>query len=639
MLVVPHNSAMNLRQYICALALFVCAFAVQAHDFVTERAWVEDPTGQLTLAEVKQQPQTPLNGTIFTQGFSQSVFWFRIRITPDAAAPAKPDDKLIIRIRPPLQDQIWLYDPLAPQDQVKATGDYFDWMDDEYRSLNLNLVVPVGQRPRDIWLKLKTNQSTMTAIEVLTESEVRAIDRRQEMLTMLYIAVLVICFGWGVLTWINQRDSLVALYVWREFVAIVYALVILGYARVFNAGWLDGVQLDAVSNVCTWVFVAIVIWFDSCLLAEFKPNRWLLKLLTGLTLALPLEVVAVLLGKIHIAVLINAVVVPPALILALLCALSTRAWSDAAGAPEADKPLLPKWLLVSVYGALLITVLLNRLPVMGLMNAEESSFYTNLIYPILTSLTLMVLVQTRLYRLTKRQQESQRKLELAEIEALQERAQRVEQSNFLKMLAHEMKTPLSVVRMAVGSAKLAPATNSMIDRAITDMNSVIERLLEVERLQDRQISLSRTDFDLIALLHKTITALPGGEVRIKSLAPPVLLMNNDMRLVQVVLSNLLDNALKYSPPDAPVQVDVVADNEVIHITVENPIGTAGVPDPTHVFDKYYRAPRAYERTGSGLGLYLVQTLVAMMGGQVAYDSNDDKVVFSMTLPFGMQESF
>ena len=108
---------MNLRQYICALALFVCAFAVHAHDFVTERTWVEDPTDTMTLAEVQQMPQTALYSPVFTQGFSQSAFWFRIRITPDPDVSAKPDDKLIIRIRPPFQDQIWLYDPLLRLDE------------------------------------------------------------------------------------------------------------------------------------------------------------------------------------------------------------------------------------------------------------------------------------------------------------------------------------------------------------------------------------------------------------------------------------------------------------------------------------------------------------------------------------------
>lgn len=631
MLVVPHNSAMNLRQYICALALFVCAFAVHAHDFVTERTWVEDPTDTMTLAEVQQMPQTALYSPVFTQGFSQSAFWFRIRITPDPDVSAKPDDKLIIRIRPPFQDQIWLYDPLAPQDQVKTTGDYYDWMNDEYRSLNLNLVVPAGQHPRDIWLKLKTNQSTMTSIEVMSESEVRAMDRRQEMLTMLYLAVLVICFGWGVLAWINQRDSLVALYVCREFFAIIYALVILGYVRVFCSGWLSGEQLDTLTNVCVWLFVAVVIWFDTRLLAEFKPNRLLLQLLKLLMFALPLELAALILGKISSGILLNSMIVPPALFLAFLCALSTTAWAESAGAPPDKKPLISKYFLVFVYGVLLVVVLLNRLPSMGVISAQENSLYINLVYPMLTSLALMILVQTQLYRVAKRQQESQRRLELAEVEAIQERSQRVEQSNFLKMLAHEMKTPLSVVRMAVGTENPNPRVNEMADRAVQDMNNIIERLVEVEKLRDKQLSVQAERFDLVDIFHNIQAVQLAGD-RLLVQMPQALIMKSDQQFVQIILSNLIENALKYGASDAPVHISIREQAARVFILVSNPIGSAGAPAAANVFDKYYRAPGAYERTGSGLGLYLTHALVGVLGGQIRYDECKGVVSFELWVP-------
>ena len=622
---------MNLWQAICALILLVCSFAAQGHDFVTERAWVEDPTGSMTISEVQQMPQSPLYGSVFTQGFSQSAFWFRIRITPDIAVPAKSDDKLVIRIRPPFQDQIWLYDPLAPQDQVKTTGDYYDWMDDDYRSLNLNFVVPVGDQPRDIWLKLKTNQSTMTAIEVLRESEARAIDRRQEMFTMLYLAVLVICMGWGALAWVNQRDGLVGLYVCREAFAILYALVILGYIRIFTSGWLAGTQLDMLSNVCIWVFVTIAIWFDARLLAEFKPNRLLLQLFKSLVWALPLELCALLLGKVHLSVLLNTMVVPPALFLSFLCALSSQAWTESANASEAKKPLIPKFFLVFMYGSLLVLVLLNRLPSMGVMIAQENSFYINLIYPMLTSVYLMILVQARLYRLAQRQQESQRKLALAELEAEKERAQRIEQSNFLKMLAHEMKTPLSVVRMAVGADQPSARITDMADRAVKDMNGIIERLLEVEKLSDRELSIKRASFDLLEMVQQLKAGLPAAN-RVQIEAPTGLLMETDASFVQIILSNLIDNALKYGAADQPIRIQISAQQDVARIQVSNPIGSAGAPDPERVFDKYYRAPRAHESTGSGLGLYLTRALVDLLGGRIHYTHDAGFIFFSVTLP-------
>ena len=302
--------------------------------------------------------------------------------------------------------------------------------------------------------------------------------------------------------------------------------------------------------------------------------------------------------------------------------------------------MFSKAFLVGVYVLVVVITLVNRLPAMGMIvPPQEGALYLNLLYALLSSICMMALIQIRAYRLGKRQQETQHRTELAQREAESERARRVEQSNFLKMLAHEMKTPLSVVRMAAGNANLPPATGNLIDRAVSDMNGVIERLLEVERLHDQQITLQRSTFDLIELINRTIAALPGGVLRIHTDMPATQSVDSDLRLVQVVLSNLLDNALKYSPADAPVHLNVtvqlgatVEQAQQIRIDVESLIGSAGAPDPERVFEKYYRAARAHERTGSGLGLYLVRTLVEMLGGQVTYAASGDHVRFEVMLP-------
>ena len=75
-------------------------------------------------------------------------------------------------------------------------------------------------------------------------------------------------------------------------------------------------------------------------------------------------------------------------------------------------------------------------------------------------------------------------------------------------------------------------------------------------------------------------------------------------------------------------------NDVPHarIAVENRVGEVGFPDSQRVFEKYYRAPHAHSRTGSGLGLYLVKQLVESLGGKVGYRALPDSVVFLLTLP-------
>lgn len=619
------------RSLLLGLLLLVTVSLAWASGFVTERAWVEDPTGQMTLAEAQRAPETPFDNKYFTQGFSQSTFWLRLHIDPAAITKPLASNRLIIRIRPPIQDQIQLFDPLHKDDEARLTGDYFDWETDEYQSLNLNYVIPVGQAPRDVWLRLRTNQSTLTVIEVMTVDEVRAADRRQEMGAIMYLAMLVICMGWGVLSFIIQRDRLVGMYIGRELLAIIYGLVMLGYFRALTSGWLPAAWLDPISNTLICLFVTYVIWFDSQLIRQFKPNPWLYRATLSLMLALPVEWALQLMGKAHLAIMLNSYIVFAAILLVFITALSTRAWRETRNAAADQKPVISKTLLVGTYVVILIAVLFNRLPAVGLVPMQEGLLYLNLVYALVSSVMMMILVLVRAYRLNQRQQNAQKHLEMAQLEIAREQARRVEQSNFLKMLAHEMKTPLSVVRMAVGSEYPSPRINDMADRAVRDMNGIIERLLQVEKLHDDQLSIQAAPFDLIKMVYQLQAALPNAN-RLQIEAPAALRMESDARFVQIILSNLIDNAVKYSPSDSVIVLKLGQTRDAALLRIENDIGAIDAPDPNCVFDKYYRSERAQAFTGSGLGLYLVKVLADMLSGQVRCILLGQRICFELVLP-------
>jgi len=617
-------------KYLLSLIILLCALTTQANGLVIERGWVEDPGGTLTLSEIKQLQETPLTAKLFSKGYSQSAFWLRLRIDPSQIKDTSAQN-LVVRMRPPYQDQIWIFDSLAPKDKVRVTGDYYDWADDEYRSLNLNFVIPVGIEPRDIWFRIKASVSTLTFIEVLTPEEVRAADRQQEIFTTLYLSMLFVCFGWALLTRINRKDKLLSFYLVRETVVIIYGLAILGYLRVFSSGWLPPAWIDQLTNLIAFIFITTLIWFDWQLLREFKPNRWIARMHGSLVFFLPIAVVLMLMGKTNEAARLSSLVVAAYMLLAISSVVSTQAWKQARHAPPEEQPICSKAFLVLIYGLAISIALLHRLPIMGASSGNDLFFYFNLVYPLLTSITLMFLIQKRLYRLAQNQQEKSKRLALVEIEVAQERAQREEQANFLKMLAHEMKTPLSVVRMAVGGTALPNNTNAVVERAVTDMDSIIERLLQVERLEDEQIDIQLQNIDLLEMVEGVCLSLPEGE-RIRPFVYGEPSLQSDPQLVRVILSNLLENALKYSPKDSEVTITLSGDASQVSIEVENAVGSAGLPDAEHVFNKYYRAALAHQRTGSGLGLYLVQSLVNMLGGTVHYQPKSERVRFKVCMP-------
>jgi signal transduction histidine kinase len=109
------------------------------------------------------------------------------------------------------------------------------------------------------------------------------------------------------------------------------------------------------------------------------------------------------------------------------------------------------------------------------------------------------------------------------------------------------------------------------------------------------------------------------------------MMRTDKVLLKVILNNLIDNALKYSPPESKVDLSATPVGAGIAIVVENDVGHAGRPDVSKVFSKYYRSPMA-RQTGSGLGLYVIKGLSAQLGGQLNYAPASPKVRFELWLP-------
>ena len=113
-------------------------------------------------------------------------------------------------------------------------------------------------------------------------------------------------------------------------------------------------------------------------------------------------------------------------------------------------------------------------------------------------------------------------------------------------------------------------------------------------------------------------------------------MCSDLQLVSIIIANLLDNALKYSPESSEVEVHISPQSRErrsgVSLVVVNRIGPAGFPDADKVFEKYYRAKTAEGKSGSGLGLYLTAGIADLLGGSVSYRPADSRIEFELWLP-------
>lgn len=620
------------KNVLLAFWFLVASTLASAHEWVVERSWIEDPSGNMTLAQVKQAPQTPLHTRFFSQGYSQSYFWLRLHLVPAAKGDAAPEERLVVRIRPPYQNQIQIFDPLA--DHVRTTGVRYPWSTDEHQSLNYNFAIPQGQAPRDIWLRLRTDKSTFTVADVLTEREVKQEDRRQEMIFMGYMAILLLYLGWGGMSWWQTRDKLIGAYVVRETVTVFYAFAVLGYSRVFLSDIVSPQILDAVTYSAGLLFPFCVFWFDYKLLKTFKPNRWLINLLGCLLIvAFSGASVMVALGMVAMAVKLMSLFVLAAMLLVIPIALTTSDFTES-NDPNTEK-LVSKPFLVTIYGVSLLAALSHRLLLMGAPVGTDLLFYSQFFYPLLTGAFFIILLQVRAQRLLRRNQMAASRLVLVEIEAEQEKRQHQEQTNFLRMLTHELKTPLSVLRLITDSALKSHQMSAHADKAINSINGIIDRCMKVDRMTVGPQEFKAVMVDPLEVIVGYLDSA-NAAARCDLVVNSRRLLQTDPLLFKTIISNLIDNALKYAPPDTLVHIEFgeegAAQGTSYRIVIENEIGKHGAPDPAKVFEKYYRNPMAARETGSGLGLYLVKTLVERLGGHVAYKTEGNQVCFELKFP-------
>lgn len=219
-------------------------------------------------------------------------------------------------------------------------------------------------------------------------------------------------------------------------------------------------------------------------------------------------------------------------------------------------------------------------------------------------------------------------------------------STFISVISHELKTPVALIKGYAGTLRREDAVwdagtvrnaAAIIEEEADRLTQLINNLLDASRLQAGGLPLQKSDvlLDQMArrLVDKFRTQTDKHLLSVDLPAFPPL--QADAGRLEQVLSNLLDNAIKYSPRGGTVRVSgQVQPNQVI-ITVSDE--GIGIPqeEQSHVFERFYRVDDTLSRRapGSGLGLYLAKAIVEAHGGRIWVDSRPGQgAAFSFSLP-------
>ena len=220
-------------------------------------------------------------------------------------------------------------------------------------------------------------------------------------------------------------------------------------------------------------------------------------------------------------------------------------------------------------------------------------------------------------------------------------------STFISVISHELKTPVSLIKGYAGTLRREDArwdeatvreSLAVIEEESDRLNELIDNLLDASRLQAGALPLSMGDVALDDLARSTVNKFRSQAKKhqfVVDFPADFPVVEGDEARLEQVLSNLLTNAIKYSPEGGTIQVNGRVASDVVLVTViDQGIGIAPA-EQTRVFDAFYRVDDAPTRRtqGTGLGLYLAKAVVEAHGGHIWVESEPGRgAAFSFSLP-------
>lgn len=205
-------------------------------------------------------------------------------------------------------------------------------------------------------------------------------------------------------------------------------------------------------------------------------------------------------------------------------------------------------------------------------------------------------------------------------------------STFISVVSHELKTPVALIKGYVSTLRREDATwdrqivqdsLEVIEEESDRLTNLIENLLDASRLQAGALAINSSDVmvnnlsERIAERFRTQSAQHTIEVEFPDNFPVI--MGDEDRLGQV-LSNLISNAIKYSPGGGVIRIQGRTLPEQVVVCVSDQGPGIAVDDIPHIFDRFYRAVEASRTTkGAGLGLYLSRAVIEAHGGRIWVD--------------------
>ncbi len=559
-------------------------------------------------------------------GYDTDVHWFHVRLEPESGAPSR----WVLAIGTPELEEVDVWVVRADGAfQHHALGYHRPYENRPVRTRLFALPFELDATTH-IYLRVRTHNAIIVQADLWQVNAFTANETRENFYYGLYFGILLIAAALYAILGARLRDVTMAAYAGYVGSQLLFHLGTTGYLPVllenFHAEWFT----DALPRI-GWLGGAITIvlmWSSLLQLKRTHPGIHRLYLFTiVLNLGLlpfalmPFLVSAGLLLVVKLANLLNVLNFFIGLVLLL------GAWRRNRRA---------EWMIYLV--AFVIPALGTMVNTIANQGALPRNAVTSHLY--LASVLVHVLVMSYGLALRLRQLQYDKVAAEQEVTVATRRAE--EQRRFVAMLSHEFGNPLAAIDRAAQMVQikmegLPPAEAQRLAQIRANasiLSGLVDNFLMTEALDHGALALSREPCAIRALLDDAIR-LQGDSVggRIVLRECPDTTFDLDPTLIGIALGNLLTNALRYSPPDSPVQVDARLSDAGLSIRIANRGPGLSDDELARLGSPYFRAASSLGKKGSGLGYHFTLRIVKAHGGTLTATSGEGVgLAVEMVLP-------
>lgn len=564
-----------------------------------------DPSGNLSFDDVSSPAHatrfTPLNKPL-SLGFTSTVAWIKIELTSPETS------QWLLEVGQPVLEDVRLYQRMADgalQVRHGTLTDAHTPRELAYRRpvFKVDLTADV---PAVLYLRLATRTSMVTNLKLWSPMALLEDSNLETFIWgLVFGSYLLVVFFYSAF-WVWTREKIHLYYV-------LYVSTNLG-AAFLTGRWNDMLGLHIDTNAHTLalgVFICLSLWIGPVFTASYlgtqriwpKASRIFLRFCTSVSVVCS---GLVLMGHYSLGV--------PAVQITSILMIGVHTAASGYLAYKGDKK---GQLLLFAFSLFYMGVIWRYLRNIGLI---EPTWWNESVYQIGAFVHMMV-ISTGIfssYNALRRKSEQER----ARADAQEK--QRERQYEFLGMVSHEVRTPLTVIS--------ASADNLLIDASLTinaknRVNKIIRHSEKLQKLFDTYLGNERLlngdnviqmfDVNLTLLCESLVQDMQDAHgVNIQFDTPAQLNVTCDADLLRVAISNLLENARKHVPEKSGITLSLKRSDHVAQIAVTDQGPGVDDRDMPFIFDAYFRGQGAYTSVGSGLGLHLVQFIAKQHQGRV-----------------------